>query len=191
MNKNPPLMMRPNHSCLAASVLALSVSLLACADEVKPPKTGPAMTSGRAAPAATDRNAKSDDDGRAGAIVVDEEIARLCDLPAAHFAFDRSDIGQGASQALDALVACLSVGPLKGRALKLVGHADSRGELEYNFALGQRRAGSVEEYMQEHGIPSSNMVTSSRGELEATGNDTASWAKDRKVEVLLAKHEAP
>ena len=178
------MMMRTNPPYLVVSVLALSVSLFACTDEVKPPNTAMGV---QTAPSGADRNAKVDDDGRSGAIVVDEEIAKLCKLPAAHFAFDRSDIGDGASQALDALAACLSDGALKGRSLKLVGHADPRGEQEYNFALGQRRAGSVEEYLQEHGILPSNMATSSRGELDATGEDTASWARDRKVEILLAK----
>jgi peptidoglycan-associated lipoprotein len=70
--------------------------------------------------------------------------------------------------------------------MKLVGHADPRGEVEYNFGLGQERAGSVAEFLKERGVPSSRMVTSSRGEIEATGTEEMSWARDRRVQILLA-----
>lgn len=85
--------------------------------------------------------------------MVDEQIAELCDLPTLHFAFDHSRLLAGAPHALQSLATCLSTGPLKGRALTLVGHADSRGEIEYNFALGQRRASNVQDYLRSYGIP--------------------------------------
>ena len=123
-------------------------------------------------------------------IKVDDEIARRCNIPKAHFDFDSASVTPSASQALDAITKCFMTGPLKGHGMKVVGHADPRGTIEYNFALGQRRAGSVAEYMQSRGLDPNRMATSSMGELEAHGSDESSWAEDRRVELLLADEKA-
>jgi peptidoglycan-associated lipoprotein len=116
---------------------------------------------------------KEMDRGTRGSIRVDEEIARRCNLPTAHFEFDSSALSPSAAQALDALGACFTTGPLKGRSMKIVGHADPRG------------AGSVAQYLEQKGLESDRLLTSSMGELEATGHDESGWAADRKVEILL------
>ena len=58
-------------------------------------------------------------------IKIDPAIARACDLPIAHFAFDSADIRMGEAPTLDALAECFMSGPLKGSDLMLVGHARS------------------------------------------------------------------
>ena len=45
-----------------------------------------------------------------------------------------------------------AAGPLAGRSMHLVGHADPRGPSEYNMALGQRRADSVDGYIDRRGV---------------------------------------
>jgi len=55
------------------------------------------------------------------------------------------------------------------------------------MALGGRRADNVKSVMVSLGLSSGNVVTSSRGKMDATGTDEASWAKDRKVDVNMAK----
>ena len=121
-----------------------------------------------------------------GPVNIDERIRKMCNLPEARFDFDSASVGVGAKQTLDALVTCFKDGPGKGHNLRLVGHADPRGETQYNFALGQRRAGSVAGYLTRAGLADSRIETSSRGELEASGTDAAGWAQDRRVEILLA-----
>jgi peptidoglycan-associated lipoprotein len=125
-------------------------------------------------------------DDTIGSIHVDDEIARLCNLPVAQFAFDSAAVEGEAARALDALAECFTVGALEGRALSIVGHADPRGPLDYNFGLGQRRAGSVAAYLGSRGLSDARMTTSSLGELEASGHDEGGWARDRKVEISLA-----
>lgn len=135
---------------------------------------------------------KSHEESLAGrgdtSISIDPAIASKCDLPIAHFAFDSVDIRMGEAPALDALAHCFISGPLEGEDLMLVGHADPRGELTYNYALGQARAGSVATYLGLHGLDHERVTTSSLGELEATGQNAEEWARDRRVEVLLANH---
>ena len=122
-----------------------------------------------------------------GMVSIDDRIMKACgDIPKMHFAFDSADIGAEASGALVALARCFTTGALAGRQMKLIGHADMRGETEYNFGLGQKRAGSVAEYLAKKGLDSGRINTSSHGEIEATGTDEDTWAQDRNVEVLLA-----
>jgi peptidoglycan-associated lipoprotein len=121
-----------------------------------------------------------------GSIHVDDKIMKACgDVPTAHFAFDSAKIQPDAAAVLDAIARCFVGGPLKGRSMKLIGHADPRGEHEYNFALGQRRAGSVGVYVAGKGLDPARTQTSSMGDVGATGTDEEGWARDRKVDVLL------
>jgi peptidoglycan-associated lipoprotein len=156
--------------------LAAAVVVTGCASNATDAKTG------------ADRGAKITKTTARGdtSLLLDSEIASKCALPDAHFAFDSAHMGTGEAPALDALAACFKSGPLKGRGMMLVGHADPRGELHYNFALGQQRAGSVADYLGRKGLAEDRVSTSSLGELEANGTDDVSWALDRKVEVLLA-----
>jgi peptidoglycan-associated lipoprotein len=122
-----------------------------------------------------------------GSVHIEDKITKACgDLPTANFAFDSAEIAGDAANALDALARCFVSGPLKGKGMKLVGHADPRGETEYNFGLGQRRAGGVAGFLSKKGLEQGRMATSSKGELEASGVDESGWARDRKVDILLA-----
>jgi peptidoglycan-associated lipoprotein len=127
-------------------------------------------------------------DSSTGASVhIDDRIVRACgDLPTAHFAFDSANVLPDSASALDALARCFLTGPLRGKALKLIGHADPRGETEYNLALGHQRAYSVVDILAQRGVGLGRMTTSSKGEFEASGADEAGWSRDRKVDVLLA-----
>ena len=166
----------------AAALAALTAG---CGDEKKP-KTANDAT---AKPAKVDTTAKKDTTTpTSGSIHIDDKITKACgDLPTAHFAFDSSEVSGDAAAALDALARCFVTGPLKGKGMKLIGHADPRGETEYNFGLGQKRAGSVADFLAKKGLEQPRMATSSKGELEATGTDEQGWARDRKVDILLAE----
>jgi peptidoglycan-associated lipoprotein len=122
-----------------------------------------------------------------GSIHIEDRILRACgNIPSAHFAFDSSRIAGEADASLGALARCFSTGPLSGQEMRLIGRADPRGETEYNLALGQRRAGSVATFEEKHGVKTSQIETTSRGAFDATGTDEDGWARDRRVDVLLA-----
>lgn len=168
------------------ALLASAAIAAGCSSDPKPePKVAAPTTT--AAPAAAVQK-KDTATPSSGSVQIDPQILSACgDLPRARFAFDSTKIEADAAAALDALARCFSTGPLKGRGMAIVGHADQRGEFDYNLALGQRRAGSVTEYLATHGVDRARLATSSRGELEAVGTDEEGWARDRKVDVLLAK----
>lgn len=174
---------------LAAAVTALTAG---CGSDPKPaPRLAavPMLASDATPPAAwgTPPVRQDVNTPTSGSVHIDERIRRACgDLPEAHFAFDSSAVDGRAAAALDALARCFSTGPLAGHGMRLLGHADPRGEVEYNLALGQRRAGSVADYLAQRGVARSKLAPSSRGEFDASGTDEEGWARDRKVDVILA-----
>ncbi len=103
------------------------------------------------------------------------------------FAYDSAQVSPQARNVLQQLATCFTTGPLKDEGMRLVGHADPRGDEEYNMALGGRRAENVKRALVQLGMRSELTSTSSRGEMDAMGTDEAGWARDRKVEVMLAE----
>jgi peptidoglycan-associated lipoprotein len=172
------------------SVLLLSfIAATACGSDPKPPPTEP--TGGTEQPAAAAKpQAKSEkpgDDPRQSNINISDEIKKACGITdaEAHFAFDSSNVREQDRKVLKQLATCFTTGPLKGREMRLVGHADPRGEPEYNMVLGGQRADNVKRVIVEEGMSEGKTATTSRGEMDATGTDEESWAKDRRVDIVL------
>ena len=69
--------------------------------------------------------------------------------------------------------------------VRVEGHADARGTLQYNMALGSRRAKAVSDYYASLGVPKSALSTVSYGEERpvAYGSGEANWAENRRVEL--------
>jgi peptidoglycan-associated lipoprotein len=72
------------------------------------------------------------------------------------------------------------------RHVLLQGNTDERGTSEYNLALGQRRAESVRRALSLMGVPDSQMEAVSLGKEKpvALGHDEASWAQNRRVDIV-------
>jgi len=76
--------------------------------------------------------------------------------------------------------------------VRVEGHCDDRGTLEYNMALGQRRAKAVRDYYATLGIPKASLDTISYGEERPLCTDATEecWARNRRGETTL-KSAAP
>jgi peptidoglycan-associated lipoprotein len=68
--------------------------------------------------------------------------------------------------------------------VRIEGHCDERGTLEYNLALGERRAKAVRDYYGTLGIKKSALTTVSYGEERPVCTDTAEdcWWRNRRGE---------
>lgn len=99
-----------------------------------------------------------------------------------HFDFDKSDLRDDARASLDAKVPVLQANPDVN--IRIAGHTDERGSVEYNIALGQRRAASAKRYLTERGIAANRIETVSFGEGRpvAEGHDESAWAQNRRDE---------
>ncbi len=124
-----------------------------------------------------------------GQIKIGPKIAEACGIDAtdSFFEYNSSKMSPTASRVLQQVATCFISGPLKGQSLRAVGHADPRGDEEYNMVLGGKRADTVASVLTKNGMAESQIATTSRGELEARGEDEASWKLDRKVELLVAE----
>ena len=187
--------MGPLHKLTILALAALAGAGCADTKAGKGPQSPTALgrlSAGESA-AANAASAISGSEGARGvtspSVHVSEEIARMCALPqigaTASFDYDSAAIGDRDKDLLSAVAQCLAEGPLKGRRVSLVGRADPRGEDEYNMALGGSRADSVRRFMTGLGVEDKRMSATSRGELDAAGNDEATWTKDRRVDIEL------
>ena len=103
-----------------------------------------------------------------------------------YFDFDKSNIRPGDAKILDA-----SASYLKANTNQLVlieGHTDERGTIEYNLALGERRAKSAMNYLVAQGIDASRFTLISYGKERpvCTEKTEACWAKNRR-DMFLTK----
>jgi peptidoglycan-associated lipoprotein len=161
-------------SCAVFAVAVAASVALACGGDTPPPNRLPD---------------KPPDSPTASAVRISDEIVRACGInePDAYFAFDSANVRPEDSKVLQQVVTCFTSGPLKGRTLKLVGHADPRGDSDYNMTLGQSRADSVAGYMRSKGMDKAKTESTSRGAMDATGSDDPSWARDRRVDLMLGQ----
>ena len=69
------------------------------------------------------------------------------------------------------------------------GHCDERGTNEYNFALGERRAKSVLEFLISRGVAADRLSIVSKGEEEPAdpGKNEAAYAKNRRAMFLVTQ----
>lgn len=69
----------------------------------------------------------------------------------------------------------------------LEGHCDERGTVEYNQALGERRADAVRDYLVQAGIATGRINVISYGSERPfdPGHDEAAWAKNRRAHFAL------
>jgi peptidoglycan-associated lipoprotein len=105
-------------------------------------------------------------------------------LEDAFFDFDDFSLRQDAKSALETDGKYLQ----KNSDVRIVieGHCDERGSVEYNLALGEKRARAAKEYLVSYGIPGSRLTTISYGKERPfdPGHDESSWAKNRRAHVV-------
>jgi len=163
--------------------LAIPAAAAGCADNtsaVKPLGEPSVQTTTAAAPPRGTRT-----------MGVSNDLASACKLDfgnvnsAPKFDFDKSDLPPEDRDVLGQIAKCVTVGPMKGRGLQLVGRTDPRGESEYNLGLGEHRADAVAKYLEALGVPSGQLGETSRGKLDANGTDEATWRRDRRVDIML------
>lgn len=189
--------MRPTREVIAVRhlytlpILVSSVGLvIACgSDPTPPPAAPPAPAQEPVAQTEPQSSEKPGDDPQQSDINISDAIKKACGITdaEARFAFNSAAVRDQDKVILKKLADCFSTGALKGREMRLVGHADPRGEPEYNMVLGGRRADNVKTAVAREGLAENQISTSSRGEMDATGTDEASWARDRRVDVLLGE----
>ncbi len=168
----------------AATVVALSASLAACATKAPPPVPAPEPAPAPAplpppppppapAPAPTGPVPGSTQDF---VVNVGERV---------YFDFDQYAIRADGKTVLSAQAAWLSRYPAV--IVRIEGNCDERGTRDYNLALGARRAEAVKSFLISQGVSPSRITTISYGKEQPldTGTGEEAWARNRNGHTAL------
>jgi len=102
-----------------------------------------------------------------------------------HFEFDKYDIRRVDEEILKENAVLLKKNPKM--KVQIEGHCDERGTVEYNLALGERRASNTKKYLVFLGIPSDRISTISYGKERPLdkGHHEEAWARNRRSHVVV------
>jgi peptidoglycan-associated lipoprotein len=107
------------------------------------------------------------------------------DFTDAFFDLDSYVLREDARVALDQAAKLLREN--SGVSLTIEGHCDERGTVEYNQALGEKRANAARDYLTNAGVPAARLQTVSYGKERpfAEGHDESAWAQNRRAHLVL------
>ncbi|MCM2266867.1 MAG: peptidoglycan-associated lipoprotein Pal [Elusimicrobiales bacterium] len=101
------------------------------------------------------------------------------------FDYDRYELSEDSRAVLQANAALIKA--RKDWTVLVEGHCDDRGTVEYNLALGQKRAKAVRDYYVRLGVPESAIGTISYGEEKPLCSEAtdACWLSNRRAETKI------
>lgn len=101
-----------------------------------------------------------------------------------NFDFDKYNIRPADAEILKANSAWFKANP--GKKMRVEGHCDERGTVEYNLALGQKRADAAKAYIVNLGVDGKLIETVSYGKERPVdpAHNEAAWAKNRRAHFL-------
>ncbi len=113
------------------------------------------------------------------------EIIKESQFETVYFDFDKSNLRSDSKSGLDANYDLLMQFP--DVMVKIEGHCDERGTVEYNLSLGEKRATSCKDYLVGLGIDASRISTISYGKEKPVdaGHSEAAWGKNRRCEFKI------
>ena len=124
---------------------------------------------------------------RKAAAMKEEEFrkAAAAALKDIHFDFDKSAIRETDKPVLTAIADFLKAYPQANVIVD--GNCDERGTVEYNLALGERRAHAAMDYVVSLGVPAARISSLSYGKEKpvCTESTEACWERNRRAHFAL------
>jgi peptidoglycan-associated lipoprotein len=116
---------------------------------------------------------------------VQKTVLQESQFKTVYFDFDKFNLRTDAREALDFNYNLLKES--SDAIIKIEGHCDERGTVEYNLSLGEKRARSTQDYLVGLGIAPSRISIISYGKERPVdpGKDEAAWAKNRRCEFRI------
>jgi peptidoglycan-associated lipoprotein len=169
---------------MTLAVLALcTLTLASCQKKTKPDEVLPDTS------ASTGQNGTTDD-----ANIQNKDLSfdpqgsdsgNIAGLYTIHFDYDKSALSAEARGNIDKNVAWMKAHA--AAKVQIEGHCDRHGSIEYNLALGERRAKAVRAYMVNLGTDGKRLTTISYGKekpLDSSETETAD-AKNRRANFVV------
>ena len=172
---------------LVVVALAAATAFSACAKKVAPPPPPPPPVAPEAPPPAPPPPPPKpevapvpDEYSRLKAMSA-EEIEKSGLLKEIYFDFDKSDIREQDRATLSKDADALK--KFDFLRITVEGHCDERGTVEYNLALGERRAKAAYDYLVSLGVPADRMKTVSYGKEVpvCTQSNEDCWQRNRRA----------
>lgn len=118
-------------------------------------------------------------------VELNDEAARRGFHPNVYFELDQSNLTAEAREKLEDNARFLKENPELNATVE--GHCDERGTVDYNLALGERRANSAVDYMGSLGVNRDRFRTISYGEERpvCTQGTESCWARNRRAYFVL------
>ena len=131
---------------------------------------------------------KAGEDETAGAdenMMGDSDTGKAMGLQTIHFPYDAFTLNTEAKAALKNNAQIMKDKP--GLKIQVEGHADERGGIQYNIALGEKRANAVKKYLQDLGVAGESIATISYGKERPVdqGHTEEAWAKNRRANFAI------
>ncbi|MFL5813271.1 MAG: OmpA family protein [Bdellovibrionia bacterium] len=106
-------------------------------------------------------------------------------LQTVHFAFDSFALDTPSKEVLKNNASIMKNNP--GLKIQIEGHTDARGGVQYNIALGEKRANAVRGYLTDMGINGDRVSTVSFGKEHPmdSGSSEAAYAKNRRANFVI------
>jgi peptidoglycan-associated lipoprotein len=104
-----------------------------------------------------------------------------------HFALDQSDLTDQARATLERNAQWMR--SHAGAKVRVEGHCDERGTVEYNLALGERRAQATRDYLVSLGVEAGRLSTVSYGKERPIdpSSTEAAFAKNRRAHFAVSR----
>lgn len=159
-------------SVIILTILAASLTLTSCASKKKQSTDGLENTN-------VDTTAL-DSSGMALELNGDSDSNRAGALKTVYFDYSSAAITGSTRDTLNANAEYLKTNA--GVKVQVEGHCDERGSVQFNLALGEKRAKSVRDYLVSQGIAASRISVISLGKEKPVsfGHDEESWSKNRR-----------
>ena len=182
---------------VAAFALAGMISAIACKSTppAEAPTTNPPAFESKPQPAEKVDENVGFKEAQPAAENVQESPSSLAEklntqgvLKAIHFDFDKYDLKADAVRTLGDNAA--KIKEYAQFKVRIEGNCDERGTVEYNLALGEKRARAGRDYLVSLGIPSRRLTIISYGKERPfdPGHNEAAWGKNRRDDfVFLAE----
>ncbi len=163
-------------SLLSVLVVSLSVVITGCGSSSKKASSDSSMA------------ADASNEGLALELNGDSDSGKAGALQTIFFAYDSSSLSGDARSTLERNVAFLKDNP--SVEVQIEGHCDERGGVQYNLALGERRAKAVRDYMVAMGVSASRVSTISFGKERplAFGHDDSAWGQNRRANFVVTSN---
>jgi peptidoglycan-associated lipoprotein len=115
----------------------------------------------------------------------DSDAGKAGSLRTVYFEYDSSQLSSQARSTLENNAAFLKESTTV--EVQIEGHADERGGVQYNIALGQRRAKTVKQFLESMGVAGSRISIVSYGKERPLefGHDEKAWSKNRRANFVV------